>query len=191
MAGDGVHATVGGLPDLREALRAIPAKLRKRALREALRDGARLVQREARRVAPVLKLSTYSGARALQRGVRRVGTLRRAIAVRTSKLASRRGDVGVFVNVRPAKGADRGAKSPRDPFYWRWLNFGWNPGGSDPGRAGKRERRRINRSRGPKTKGGQRFLEAGATMLRRALDVFTRQIGPRIDRLNKGKNAQP
>ena len=33
------------------------------------------------------------------------GTVKKAIRVRTSKVATRAGDVGVFVNVRPAKGA--------------------------------------------------------------------------------------
>jgi HK97 gp10 family phage protein len=141
------QATVRGIPELRAELMAIPAKLRKRALRNALAAGARLVQATARLRAPVLKLSTYSGASAFRRGVRKPGTLRKAISVRTSKISSRRGDVGVFVNVRPAKGdtfktvrssflgiktktrvrvkrGKRGAQSPNDPYYWRFLEFG-------------------------------------------------------------------
>jgi hypothetical protein len=191
MAADGIFAKVSGLPDLRKALAGIVPKLRKKALRQALAAGARVVQREARRAAPVLKLSTYSGASAVRRGVRKPGTVRKAISVRTSKLATRRGDVGVFVNVRPAKSGARGAKSPQDPFYWRWLNFGWNPAGGDRTAAGKRERRRSNAAGDPKVKGGYRFLEAGGRMLNQALAVFVREIGPRIAKLNQGKNAQP
>lgn len=191
MVGDGISVKVNGLPDLRAALRDVVPKLRRKALREALAAGARLVQREARRTAPVLKISTESGASALRRGVRKVGTVRRAISVRTSKLATRRGDVGVFVNVRPTKKGQRGAKSPTDPYYWQWLNFGWNPAGNDRSAAGKRERRRSNQRGDPKTKGGHRFLEAGARMLQAALGVFVREIGPRIQKLNGGKGAQP
>lgn len=191
MAGDGISGVLRGLPELREVLRGIVPKLRKKALREALRAGARVVQRGAQRAAPVLKASTFSGASALRRGVRRIGTMRRAIAVRTSKLSTRQGNVGVFVNVRPAKQGQRGAKNPNDPYYWRWQNFGWNPAGDDRSRAGKRERRRLNRSGAPKRKQGVRFLEAGAQLLRQALAVFVQEIGPRIARLNQGKNAQP
>jgi HK97 gp10 family phage protein len=191
MAADGIFVKITGLQDMRAALLSVVPKLRRKALREALREGAKLVQREARRVAPVLKTTTYSGASALRRGVRTRGLLKRKISVRTSKLSTRRGDVGVFVNVRPAKGADRGAKSPRDPYYWRWVNFGFNPAGNDHSIEGKRERRRANERGDPKAKGGHRFLEAGARMLGAALQVFQREIGPRIAKLNRGKGAQP
>jgi len=193
MADDGIKITINGLPDLRAALAGIVPKLRRRALRDALKAGARLVQREARRTAPVLKTTTYSGASAVRRGVRAVGTVRKAISVRTSKLATRRGDIGVFVNVRPAKAGQRGARSPRDPYYWRWLNFGWTPA-SGPGRytiAARRDRRLRNARGDPKLRGGHRFLEAGARMLQQALAVFVREIGPRIQKLNAGKDAQP
>ena len=190
MAADGVSVKVTGLPDLRAALAGIVPKLRKRALRDSLRAGARLVQREARRIAPVLKATTESGLSARRRGVRKPGTLRKALSVRTSKLATRQGNVGVFVNVRPAKGGKRGAKSPDDPFYWRWLNFGWNPGGNRS-KAAVRARRRLNRSGAAKAKPGMRFLEGGARMLGAALAVFTKELGPRIAKLNRGKNAQP
>jgi len=188
---DGLQVTVRGIPDLRAALAGIVPKLRRQALRQALAAGARLVQREVRRVPPVLKISTYSGAAAVRRGVRKPGTVRRAISVRTSKAARRRGDVGVFVNVRPARPGSRGAKNPNDPFYWRWLNFGWNPAGADRTAAGKRERRKLNNRGVAKAKQGARFLEAGARMLGQALRVFEQQIGPRIQKLNAGKNAQP
>jgi hypothetical protein len=190
MADDGVSVKVMGLPEMKAALLAVAPKLRRKALAQALRAGGRAVQRRVRQATPVLKLSTQSGASALRRGVRKVGTVRKAIGVRTSKQASRRGDVGVFINVRPAKRGQRGARNPNDPFYWRWLNYGWNPGG-DRSRAARRERRRLNRSGAAKRKPGARFIEAGAQALREALAIFTREIGPRIARLNQGKNAQP
>jgi hypothetical protein len=193
MAGD-FTVKIEGLPDLRAALQGIVPKLKKKVLQEALRAGARLVQREARRTAPVLKLSTYAGASASRRGVRAVGTVRKAITVRTSKRDTRQGDVGVFVNVRPLKrtsGKVRGAKNAADPFYWRWINFGWNPAGGDRSAAGKRTRRKLNKAGTAKIKVGAHFLEAGAAMLSQALAVFVKEIGPRIAKLNAGKNAQP
>lgn len=141
MAADGIEVKVVGLPDLRAALARIPASLRRGPLRNALAAGGRVFQRFARRITPVLMLPIR---RSDGRIVRNPGTVRKAISVRTSKLATRRGAVGVFVNVRPAKGAkfrterglfgtrrrrlvrgsQRGADNPRDPYYWRWLEFG-------------------------------------------------------------------
>lgn len=160
MAGDGVIVKIEGLDDLRATLRALPDKLRRRALRNALAAGARVVRDAARLRAPVLRTSTYSGASAIRRGVRAPGTVRRAIAVRTSKAARRAGDVGVFVNVRPAKGAARGATKPTDPFYWRFLEFG------------------TQRSR-PFS-----FLQQAAGALQRALQIFQAQLGPQVAKLN-------
>lgn len=130
--------TVHGIDDLKAKLLAITPALRKKVLRNALAAGARVVRDEAKRQAPVL--TRHAPYRA-------PGTVKKAIRVRTSKVARRSGDVGVFVNVVPAKGAkfktittkvlgfkfkkriqtrisERGAKSRTDPFYWRFLEFG-------------------------------------------------------------------
>ena len=180
------EARVTGLPEMKAALLAIPAKLRRRALRLALAAGARVVRDEARRVAPVL---TPANAE-LAAPYRKPGTVRKAIVVRTSKIDRRQGDVGVFVNVRPAKRGQRGSKSPDDPFYWRFLEFGWNPasqrtGGT--GRAGARQRRALNKSTDTKIRTGWRFLQEGAKKLPQALQVFIAKIGPAIDKLDKGQ----
>lgn len=157
MAGEGVTATVKGLPDLRAALAGIAPKLRRQALRNALAAGARLVRDEARRIAPVLSAPSP---------FRSPGTLRKAISVRTSKQARRRGDVGVFVNVRPAKKGQRGARSRTDPYYWRFVEFGT---------------RHIR---------ARQFLQGAARTLDRALEVFKAKIAPQIQRLNGGKDVQ-
>lgn len=207
-----VEAKVIGIDDFKAALASVVPKLRVRALRNALTVGARLVRDAARRRAPVLKTSTYGGASAIKRGVRKVGTVRKALSVRTSKLATRRGDVGVFVNVRPLPGSKfktrtssvlgfkvkqrvlvraskRGANNPQDPYYWRWQQFGWTPAsGPDRNTPGARRRRRADVTSGaPRKKAGQRFLEAGAAQLGAALQAFSRALGPAIDKLNKGQ----
>lgn len=182
-----IGAKVTGIPELKQALRELPQKLRVRALRNALAAGARVVQRAARAATPVIS----AAAPAVLRGRRRPGTVRKAISVRTSRVARAAGNVGVFVNVRPAKGAkfktttttvlglrvkqrrqvrgsQRGANSPDDPFYWRFLNFG--------------------------TRTGTRpfaFLEAGVARLGDALRVFTERIGPQIQKLNRPKAPPP
>lgn len=180
-----VEAKVTGLPDFKAALRSLPEKLRKRALRNALAAGARVVRDAARLEAPAL-----SAENALLAPHRKPGTVKKAIVVRTSKRDRRAGDVGVFVNVRPAKGAARGAKSRDDPFYWRWLEFGWNPASNRTGgrgNAGKKQRRALNKSTDTKIRSGFRFLQAGANRLSDALKVFTAKLQPAIDKLNKGQ----
>lgn len=169
-----IKATIQGIPDLKEALLSIPDKLRRRALRNALAAGARVVQKAARRSAPTLNMGNAFSLSMYRRGQRQPGTLSKAISVRTSKMATRRGDVGVFVNVRPAKGAKRGAKSAHDPFYWRWINFGWRPAG-----------------KGARSVPGAKFMEAGAAQLSAALDAFKAAIGPQIAKLNKPKAPAP
>jgi HK97 gp10 family phage protein len=183
MAADGIMLKVEGLKELQAALRSVPEKLRKRALRNALAAGARVVRDESRANAPVL---SAEGAR-LAAPYRKPGTVRNAISVRTSKIARRAGNVGVFVNVRPAKKGTRGAKSPDDPFYWRWLEFGWNPAGrrtGGRGAAGRRQRREMARSTNPKIRGGFGFLQKGATRLQQALGIFVQKLGPAIAKLN-------
>lgn len=159
-----ISAKISGIPDLRAALAGIVPKLRRRALRNALAAGARLVQRSARAATPVLNPS----ALAVRKGYRTLGLVRKSTNVRTSKVARRRGDVGVFVNVRPAKRGARGAKNPNDPFYWRFIEFGT-----------------VNGTR------AWQFLQRSANVLPAALEVFKKTIGPAIDKLNKPKAPAP
>ena len=158
-----IDAKVTGIPDLRAALAGIVPKLRARALRNALAAGARIVRDEARRNAPVINASAVP----VRKGYRKPGTLRKAISVRTSKVARRAGDVGVFVNVRPAKRGARGGKSPTDPFYWRFVEFGTKSAKSVP------------------------FLAKGAQRLDQALQAFIAAIGPQIAKLNTPKAPAP
>lgn len=160
MADSPIYARVNGLAELKAALQGLSPKLRRQALRNALNAGARVFRDEAKRLAPVLKLSTYAGGSAARRAVRKPGTLRDAIRVRTSKLARRAGDVGVFVNVRPAKGAARGAKSQNDPFYWRFVEFG------------------------TKKMGAKTFLRPATAKQPDALRAVEQKIGPAVQRLN-------
>ena len=50
--------------------------------------------------------------------------------MRTSKFARQQGNAGVFVGVRPLRGARerklgrRGATNPNDPYYWWFVEFG-------------------------------------------------------------------
>lgn len=159
-----ISAKVHGIPDLKAALAGVVPKLRVRALRNALAAGARVVQREARaKAAPMLSASSLP----VRKGYRKPGTVQEAISVRTSKISKRKGDVGVFVNVRPAKRGQRGAKNPNDPFYWRWLEFG------------------------AKHMQAREFLQEGGKSLNEARQVFKHAIGPQIQKLNRPKAPAP
>ena len=122
MAGEVIR--ISGLEDAQRALAELPRKLRFGAVRKALRASGRVIQTEARARAPVLQTATKYRIR---------GLVRRSIAVRASRLARRRGDVGVYVTVRRLTGKQIAAgeaagfgagRNPRDPFYFRFLELG-------------------------------------------------------------------
>ena len=188
-----IEARVRGIPDLKAALAGIVPKLRVRALRNALAAGARVVQRAAVAKLALKRTDGIAMGDAIRKGYRKHGTVAKAISVRTSKLARRAGDVGVFVNVRPAKGSNIGAKNPNDPFYWRFINWGTKArvkGERSMGIVrGKMKSRRHNRSTGATR--AILFLEAGAARLPQALDAFIKSIGPQIAKLNKPKAPAP
>ena len=118
---DGISIALRGVDDLKRALEAASAAIRKKAVRGALRKAGQVIASEARQLAPVL---------AVPAPFRKAGTVRRAITVRGSKFARQEGNEGVFIGVRALRGARQkklgkaGARNPNDPFYWWFLEFG-------------------------------------------------------------------
>jgi HK97 gp10 family phage protein len=167
---EGITASVEGIDKLKAALTGLPDKLRRKVLLSALRKGAAVVRKAARDATPVLQIpSAY----------RTKGLLRKRLMVRVSRESRSQGNVGVFVNIKPASGtqytrhningvryktikraSQRGAKSPLDPFYWRYVAFG------------------------TKKMPARNFLQAGANALPRALEVFEREVVPAIEKFN-------
>lgn len=163
---------VQGADDVKRALRELPDKLRRRMLRNALAAGARVVRDAAKQAAPVLARDTPT---------RTAGLVRDRIKVRTSKRDKLDGNVGVFVNVQPAKGGQRGAKSKTDPYYWQWLEFGRSAGMT---------RRRIAGGKRVAVRVGaiapMRFLAApGGAMPSTALPKIEASLGRAVQRLNQ------
>lgn len=194
----GIDVRIRGLDDLKAQLRALPDKLRRGALRNALAAGARIVRDEARRNAPVLRQPDPR---------RKAGTVRDAINVRTSKQARADGNVGVFVNVKPLKARQvrafkakggKAANNPNDPFYWRWLEFGREGRAGTVGQASRSLLRggSVRYARGRKARRGVsplpaiRFLQRAAGRLGDALRKFEQVLGPVIQKMNN-RNAQP
>jgi hypothetical protein len=181
MVGDSPFVcTVAGQQAAAEALRSLPAKLRVRAIRNGLAAGGRVFRDEARRLTPVLAVPVRRQGQL----IRKPGTVRDAINVRTSKRARRAGDVGVFVNVRPAKRLARGAFNPFDPFYWRWLEFGRQ------GRAGRAARGQAKGRRAVAPMRAFRMLQRAAGRAGQAVQVISAALAKSIQRMNS-KNAQP
>ena len=160
MAGEVVR--IEGLDELKRKLAEVPKAMRKRVLRNALAAGAREVRDVAKRNAPVLTLGT-----SLKAPYRKPGTVKQAIRVRTSKADRRAGDVGVFVNVRPAKAGQRGAKNPNDPFYWRFLEFGTKKMPARP------------------------FLQRATSALPKALTIFQERIAKWLNETNRSGQVTP
>ena len=160
MAGEVVR--IEGLDNLKRKLAEVPKAMRKRVLRNALAAGAREVRDVAKRNAPVMTLGT-----SLKAPYRKPGTVKQAIRVRTSKADRRAGDVGVFVNVRPAKSGQRGAKTPNDPFYWRFLEFGTKKMPARP------------------------FLQRATSALPKALTIFQERIAKWINETDRAGQVNP
>lgn len=160
MAGEVVR--IEGMDELKRKLAEVPKAMRKRVLRNALAAGAREVRDVAKRNAPVMTLGT-----SLNAPYRKPGTVKQAIRVRTSKADRRAGDVGVFVNVRPAKAGQRGAKNPNDPFYWRWLEFGTRKMPARP------------------------FLQRATSALPKALAIFQERVAKWINETDRSGQVNP
>lgn len=156
---DGITVELRGIDELKRAMAQVPDKLKRKGLTKGLRLAGNIVRDAARRVAPLLQEPTP---------YRKRGTVRRAIVVRTSKLARQAGEIGVFVGVRPLRGARTkklgaaGARNPNDPFYWKFLEFGTR----------KMARRPM--------------LAVGATRLQQAADVVIREATSAINQINTG-----
>jgi HK97 gp10 family phage protein len=167
MAGNGVSVKIAGIDEMKRSLTALPQTLRKKVLLKVMRNAMKVALKVARDVVPVLAESTP---------YRKPGTVKKALMVRASKASRAAGNVGVFLNVKPAAGAKfktvagvktlkrasrRGAKSQFDPYYWRWLEFGTRKMSKRP------------------------FLTTAGGKLPEVLAAFEREVIPAIQALNK------
>jgi HK97 gp10 family phage protein len=162
---DGIVVELEGVNDLKMALAEASAVIRKKAVRGALREAAKVIQGAARANSPLLAIATP---------LRKHGTVKKNIVTLGSKFARQSGDEGVYVGVRPLRGAARvkklgraSATNPNDPYYWRFLEFGTKKMAARP------FLRPAAESKGPE-----------------AIAKFMRSVVPQIEKLNQRKSKK-
>jgi HK97 gp10 family phage protein len=105
-----VTVKITGLKEAQKALYSYSQQMGDRVVRAALRQGANLVLKQARANAP-----------------KRTGALKKALRVANSKINNgrkRKGVIGLYLSIRRGKG--RG--DPRDAFYGKFVESGWQSG---------------------------------------------------------------
>ncbi len=154
---------VRGLRELNRELKALPDKLKKKAVRRAIAAGAKIVQKDAKTNAP-----------------RRTGALRRAIAVRSTPSRSQPNLVRSSVFVRTAGNRSKATiKRGEDPHYWKFQEFGWRATG--PGAKKSGLSRADFRARGRKIAGKGFMQKAFKRNVGRVLATFRRQLKQELD----------
>jgi bacteriophage protein of unknown function (DUF646) len=117
------NVKVEGLSQIHKALSELGRKVSNKIAVKAMREGGKIVQEQARQNAPVISQSTP---------YRRAGTLKKAIKSSTKVLKN--GKIGTVVRVKTlttkqietfkVRSGKKGALNPKDPYYWRFLEFG-------------------------------------------------------------------
>lgn len=117
------NVKVEGLSQIHKALSELGRKVSNKIAVKAMREGGKIVREQARQNAPILSQSTP---------YRRAGTLKKAIKSSTKVLKN--GKIGTVIRVKTlttkqievfkVRSGKKGALNPKDPYYWRFLEFG-------------------------------------------------------------------
>ena len=156
-----------GLDGLENALKSLEKKMRTKEVSAMLIKGAEVVKAEIKRNTPVMR----GGAKKNKTKTRTAGLVKRRVSIRKSSVDRRQGNIGVFVNVRPTKKENRGAQSRLDPFYWKFINYGWSPGNRK--KTTKRKKARTVRAPLYSIR-GKKFMQSGAPKLSESLQIIER-----------------
>lgn len=111
---------VEGLAELRAALRELPQRIARNALRGAVSAGAAVIRKEAKARAPL-----YTGK--VADGHPPPGTLKRAVYQKQINELSSLTNQVFFVGVRHGKKYQKQGKKgdkSQDAYYWRFVEFG-------------------------------------------------------------------
>jgi len=113
---DFVTVKMQGLEQLEVDLNELSSDMRRRVVRQGLRDASR----------PVVKAAKgFAKPRDFQSKRRMAGTMRRAISTFNSKkYKGANGVIGVFITVRASRAQIKRRPISGDPFYWRFVEAG-------------------------------------------------------------------
>ncbi len=172
-----------GLDDLKRALDELTQDLKNKVVKSAIRYAAKPIITAAKANVKVLKKPTT---------YRIAGLVRDRIVVTNSRIHTRTGQVGLYIKPIAAKGVTKGAKSPLDPFYYRFQAGGFHAVGSRRVKGG-RLTRKANLS-SMERKGKIRFIpgddfigKAFRAQGDAALKIFQQKLKARIDAANRRK----
>lgn len=172
-----------GIDDFNKALAELKADLRKRVVRSALRAGLKPMLEQARRNAPELKKPHPYRIR---------GLVKSRIVITASRIATRRGEIGVYLKPRAAPGVTKGAKSPLDPFYYRFVAGGFHAVGGRRIKGGRVTRKanlaaRVKAGKARFVPGVDFIGNAFRATASQALEIFQQKLKARIDAANRRK----
>jgi HK97 gp10 family phage protein len=142
-----IDIKIEGFEDAIQALKDLAKDMRRRVVRGALRAAARPIVNQARVNAPFRNF-----------------LIRKRMSVMTSRVASRRGEVGVYIRPRATAIARRQKLKALDPYYYKFHEAGFYKVGA-------------------KMFMGRAFESRGSE----ALAIFKAQIRARIDAANRRK----
>lgn len=153
---------IDGLEDARRAIEALTMDMRRKVVRQALRDAAKPIVQQARSNAPVL-----------------TGLVKKRLAVAASRLyRGQRGQVGVYIRPRATALARRNKIRALDPYYYKFQEAGYHA-------TGRAKRKNVPNARFIPGKAfmGRAFESCRA----QALEVFQQAIAKRIEAANRRK----
>lgn len=175
---------IEGIDDFNKAIAELTQDLRKRVIRGALRAGMKPIIDHSKASAKVMKKP---------HPYRIQGLMRSRIVVTNSRIHNgKNGQIGVFVKPVAVRGVTKGAKSPLDPFYYRFVAGGFHAVGSKRV-SGGRLTRKANLAK-HRREGKARFIpgddfigKAFREKSSQALAIFQQKLKARIDKANRRK----
>lgn len=176
-------AEISGIEDFNKAVAELKKDVARRVVRAALRAAAKPIITAAKANAKELKKP---------HPYRIKGLMKSRIVASNSRIANRKKLIGFYIKPVAQKGVTKGAKSPLDPYYYRFVAAGFNAVGTRRVKGGRFTRARnmfnqINAGKARWIRGddfiGKAFRSQGFAALRE----FERAIKKRIDAANRRK----
>ena len=176
-------AEIVGIEDFNRAIAELTKDVRKRVVRAALRAAAKPMITAAKANAKELKKP---------HPYRIKGLMKSRVLASNSRIASRKKLIGLYIKPVARKGVTKGAKSPLDPYYYRFVAAGFHAVGTRRVKGGRLTR--AMNLKAQRDAGKARFIpgddfigKAFRSQGGAALSAFERTMKKRIDAANRRK----